>query len=139
MWTYSHTIVTSAVTKEQMWKLISDVNNWTAWDESIEYARLLGPFVKGNFFTIRPKGGPEVRVQLLDTVENSRFLDLTQFLGAKMYGDHHFEETSAGLKITYTLTVKGALAFLWRKLVVQKMADHLPEEMEIQIKFARAS
>lgn len=38
MWTRSHSIVTKEVTKEQMWKLFSDVNNWHTWDEGIEFA-----------------------------------------------------------------------------------------------------
>ncbi len=36
MWTKSHSILTTDVTKEQMWKLFADVNNWHTWDEGIE-------------------------------------------------------------------------------------------------------
>lgn len=56
MWTKSHSIVTKEVTKEQMWKLFADVNNWHTWDEGIEFAKMEGEFEKGNFFTLRPKG-----------------------------------------------------------------------------------
>lgn len=40
MWTQTYSIVTKEVTKEQMWKLFSDVNNWHTWDQSIEFAKL---------------------------------------------------------------------------------------------------
>ena len=136
MWTKSHSIVTEEVTKEQMWKLFADVNNWHTWDEGIEFAKMEGEFEKGNFFTLRPKGGPNVKVELLETVENKSFLDVTKFPLAKMFDNHTFEETPQGLKITNTISVTGVLGFLWRKIVAQKIVDSLPNDMQTQIKSA---
>ncbi|WP_374365395.1 SRPBCC family protein [Cloacibacterium sp.] len=136
MWTKSHSIVTKEVTKEQMWKLFADVNNWHIWDEGIEFAKMEGEFEKGNFFTLRPKGGPNVKVELLETVENKSFLDVTKFPLAKMFDNHTFEETPQGLKITNTISVTGVLGFLWRKIVAQKIVDSLPNDMQTQIKAA---
>ncbi|PKB18108.1 SRPBCC family protein [Flavobacterium sp. 5] len=137
MWTKSHSIVTKEITREQIWKLFSDVNNWHIWDDGIEFAKLEGKFEKGNFFILRPKGGPNVKVELLETVENKMFLDVTKFPLAKMYDEHTFEETSEGLKITNTITVTGILGFLWRKLVAQNIVDNLPKDMQQQIKSAK--
>jgi len=136
MWTKSHSIVTEEVTKEQMWKLFADVNNWHTWDEGIEFAKMEGKFEKGNFFTLRPKGGSNVKVELLETVENKSFLDVTKFPLAKMFDNHTFEETPQGLKITNTISVTGVLGFLWRKIVAQKIVDSLPNDMQTQIKSA---
>ena len=86
---------------------------------------------------LRPKGGPNVKVKLLETVENNMFLDVTNFPLAKMYDEHLFEETPQGLKITNTITVKGIFGFLWRKLVAQKIVDNLPKDMQQQIKSAK--
>lgn len=137
MWTSTYTTVTRAVTKEQLWKLFADVNNWHTWDEGIEYARMDGNFAKGNQFLLRPKGGPDVKITLVETEENRAFTDLTRFPLAKMYGQHVFEETPDGLKMTTTMTVTGPLAFLWVKLVAKKIANGLPSDMEAQIKAAQ--
>ncbi|OMQ11679.1 SRPBCC family protein [[Flexibacter] sp. ATCC 35103] len=136
MWSKSHSIVTKKVTKEQMWNLFADVNNWHTWDTGIEYAKLEGNFEKGNHFLLRPKGGPNVKVELLEVVENKRFLDVTNFPLAKMYDEHLFEETPDGLKITNIITVKGLLGFLWVKLVAKKIVDALPVDVQEQIKAA---
>lgn len=136
MWTKSHSITTKEATKEQLWKLFADVNNWHKWDEGIEYARMTGKFEKGNHFILKPKGGPKVKIQLLETIENKKFVDCTTFPLAKMTGTHTFEETSNGLKITTTMTVTGLLAFLWVKIVAQKIVDGLPVEMIEQVKYA---
>ena len=136
MWTKSFSTVTKAVTKEQIWRLVSDVNNWHTWDEGIEFARMQGKFELGNHFLLRPKGGPNVNIQLVEVVENQRFMDCTKFPLAKMYGDHVFEETPEGLRITTTMSMKGLLGFLWVKLVAQKIVDGLPTDTEAQIKAA---
>ncbi len=136
MWTKSYSIVTKEVTKEQMWKLFADVNNWHTWDEGIEFAKMEGKFEKGNHFLLKPKGGPKLNIELIETIENVKFVDLTKFPLAKMYGEHLFEETPQGLKITTTMKVEGLLAFLWIKLVAKGIVDGLPNEMQMQIKTA---
>ncbi|SEW50996.1 SRPBCC family protein [Chitinophaga arvensicola] len=136
MWSKSHSIITRKATKEQMWKLFADVNNWHTWDQGIEYARLDGNFEKGNTFLLKPKGGPKVKIELFEIIPNKRFTDLTRFPLAKMYGDHTFEETPEGLKITVTMTVSGVLGFLWKKIVAQDIVNKLPEEMRNQVSVA---
>ncbi|WP_268846169.1 SRPBCC family protein [Flavobacterium aestivum] len=136
MWTKSHSIVTNKVTKQQMWNLFADVNNWHTWDTGIEFAKLEGKFEKGNHFMFQPKGGPKLKIGIVEAVENKKFTDFTKFPLAKMYGEHTFEDTSNGLKITTTMKVEGLLSFLWVKIVAQKIADALPADMQEQIKAA---
>lgn len=136
MWTKSHTIVTKEATKEQMWKLFSDVNNWHKWDKGIDYAKIEGKFEQGNFFELKPKGNGKVKIELYKTIENQKFIDLTKFPLAKMYGEHTFEETPEGLKITTKMSVEGILGFLWRKIVAEDIVNGLPQEMVEQVKYA---
>jgi hypothetical protein len=136
MWTKSYSIITKEVTKEQMWKLFSDVNNWPSWDTGIEFAKLEGKFEKGNHFVFQPKGGPKLKIGIIEAVENQKFTDFTKFPLAKMFGEHTFEQTPQGLKITTTMKVEGMLSFLWIKLVAQKIVNTLPTDMDAQIKAA---
>jgi hypothetical protein len=136
MWTKSHSIVTKEVTKEQLWKLFTNVNDWHCWDEGIEYAQMVGKFEKGNHFFLKPKKGPKVKIELAEVIENRKFVDLTKFPLAKMYGEHTFDETPDGLKITTTMKVEGPLGFLWRKIVAEDIANAMPEEMVHQIQYA---
>ena len=137
MWKRSYSIVTKEVTAKQIWNLFADVNNWHTWDHGIEFARMEGKFEKGNHFLLRPKGGPNVKVELTETVVNKKFTDVTKFPLAKMYDEHQFEETPEGLKISNTISVKGILGFLWVKLVAQKIVDNLPNDVQQQIKAAK--
>lgn len=136
MWSQSHTLITKEATKEQMWKLFADVNNWHTWDNGIEYAKLDGKFEKGNHFLLKPKKGPKIKIELYETVPNKKFVDLTHFPLAKMYGEHTFEDTPEGLKLTVTMKVSGVLGFLWKKIVAQDIVNNLPHEMENQVRVA---
>ncbi|HUQ84777.1 MAG TPA: hypothetical protein VM077_00490 [Candidatus Limnocylindrales bacterium] len=136
MWKRTYTTITKKVTKEQMWKLFADVNNWHTWDKGTEYAHLEGKFEAGNFFFLKSQGGPKVKIELLETIKNKRFVDVTRFPLALMYDEHLFEETPQGLKIIYTISVKGLLAFLWVKIVAQNIVNNLPEDTKNQIKTA---
>ena len=136
MWSKSHTVVTTAIRKEQIWNLFADVNNWTQWDKSIEMAQLDGPFQQGNHFLFQPKGGPKMKIAIHETVPYQRFVDCTTFPLAKMYGIHTFKETANGLELTTTMQVSGPLGFLWRKIVAEKIVAALPQDMQIQIEAA---
>lgn len=137
MWKKSHTVLTKEVTKEQIWQLTTDINNWKNWDDTVEYSELLGAFKVGDYFILKPKGGPKVKIKLLEIIENKKFTDLTVFPLAKMYGEHLYEETNEGLKITVTMSVEGILSFLWVKLVAKGIVADLPKDIKNQIANAK--
>jgi Polyketide cyclase / dehydrase and lipid transport len=136
MWQKSYSITTKQATCEQLWKLFSDVNNWISWDKGIEFAKLEGKFEKGNYFRFQPKGGPKLKLKIIEAIPNKSFTDCTTFPLAKMYGEHLFENTPNGVKVTTTMRVEGVLGFLWRKIVAQKIVDGLPIDMSEQIEAA---
>jgi len=136
MWTKTYSITTNEVTKEQIWKLFTNVNNWQEWNEQIEFAKLEGKFESGNHYQIKPKNGRVVTVNLLEVEEYKHCLESGNFPLAKMYYDHLIEETPEGLKITNTITTKGLLSFLWVQLIVKKIAVEMPTHVQQQIKVA---
>jgi hypothetical protein len=120
-----------------MWKLWSNVDNWSTWDKGVEFSKLAGTFEKGNYFIFKPKGGPKLKLQIIEAIENKAWTDCTTFPLAKMYGEHLFEEVESGLKITTTMKVEGILRFLWIKIVAQKIVDSLPNDMQVQMNTAK--
>jgi hypothetical protein len=137
MITRTFTLTTKEISQEQIWKLMSDVNGWAAWDDTIEYARLNGKFENNTFFELKPKGGPKVKIQLLDVRPDSYFKDVTFFPLAKMYDEHEYAVTEDSLKVTHTLTMKGVLAFLWYKIVGKNIADNFEKDIKAQIAHAK--
>lgn len=137
MWVKSYSLITKEVTKEQIWKLFTDVDNWKNWDDTVEHSELLGELKVGNYFILKPKGSPKVKIQIVELEPFKKFTDLTRFPLAKMYGEHLYEETPEGLKITITMSVKGLLSKLWIKLVAKDIVENLPKDIKNQIKNAK--
>ena len=136
MWVKSHSKVHKNVKKEDIWRLWADVNNYIKWHDDLEYCKLEGKFSVGNYFMLKPKGAPAVKVEITELIENRTFIDCTHFFGAKMYDIHELEETEGGLRITNTLKVTGLLSFLWVQLVAKKVANSVPKEMEKLVNLA---
>ena len=128
---------TNEITSAQIWTLMADIDNWKTWDSGVEHSELRGRFETGSTFLLKPKGGPKVMIQLLAVEPVTYFKDKTTFLLAKMYGEHWYEETPEGVKITITMTMKGLLAGLWNKIVMKDIVTHLADDVQCQIAAAK--
>jgi hypothetical protein len=139
MWQATHEVIVPGLSREAVWAAWQDVNGWHRWDTDIEFARLDGPFQAGASFILKPKGGPNVTIQLLRAAPFVGYTDLATFPFARMYGVHDMTETARGLKLTITIRIEGPLAWLWRKLVAQNVADEAPAQMASLAAFAGQS
>ena len=139
MWTRTYSKTFQDIKREDIWRIWTDVNNWPTWHGDLDYCKLDGDFVVGNYFILKPKSINPVKIMLTEIVDDHHFTDCTSFFGAKMYDTHAMEDTADGLKLTNKLVVTGPLKWLWIKLVAQNVADTVPEEMESLVQLARGS
>jgi hypothetical protein len=139
MWIRTYSKIFKNVEKKEIWRIWTDVNNWSKWHSDLDYCQMEGSFEVGKHFILKPKGVRPVKIILTEIDDGHRFTDCTNFFGAKMYDTHALEETPEGLKLTNILVVKGPLKYLWIKLVAQNVADSVPDEMEALIKLTRGS
>ena len=135
----THETTVPGLSREAVWNAWADVNGWHEWDTDIEFATLDGRFEAGATFILKPKGGPNVRIQLLRAAPFVGYTDLATFPLARMYGIHDMTDMPQGLKLTITIRVEGPLGWLWRKLVAQKVADEAPAQMASLSAYARRS
>ena len=130
MWSKTYSTKVTGVSAAEVWKVWADVDRWQEWQGDIDFARLDGAFVQGGKFTLKPQGGPKVKIEILKCDINRNFTDLTRFPLARMFGSHDMIEHGDGLELTTTISIEGPLAFVWRKIVAQGVADSLPSQTE---------
>ena len=138
MWKKTYSKTFQDVKRQDVWRIWTDINNWTLWHSDLDYCKLEGEFAVGNHFFLKPKSIKPVKIMLTEVNEGFSFTDCTSFFGAKMYDTHAMEETFDGLTLTNTLTVTGPLKWLWIKLVAQNVADSVPEETEALVNLVRS-
>jgi len=137
MWQKTHSMSFEGVRPEQVWKVWSDVNRWQDWQPDIEYARLEGEFETGKVFRFRPKGGPELGIEITEAKPLAGYADLTRFPGARMLDSHEIVDHGDRIEIKNTLTVTGPLGFLWRRLVAEDVAASIEAQTRSMIEQAR--
>ncbi len=137
MWVRTHHQIVQGISKEAIWQLWTDINNWPTWHDDLDYCKMHGEFIVGNHFKLKPKGAFPVKIILTEVDEQRKFTDCTRFLGAKMHATHTIEKTDDGLRLTNTLVVTGPLKWLWIKLVASHIADTIPDEMNALVALAR--
>jgi DNA-binding MarR family transcriptional regulator len=130
MWKQTYSKVFDDISKEIIWKVWRDVNNWQKWHTDIQQCSINTPFLAGGHFTLKPKLGPATKATITAAEKNESFTYCISFLGGKMFTTHEMAETSNGLKLTTTITVTGPLRFLWRKLHAKKIANAMPEQTQ---------
>lgn len=137
MWTRTHSMSFEGVTPAQLWWVWSDVNRWQEWQPDIKYARLEGAFEAGKVFRFRPKGGPELGIEITEAKPLAGYADLTRFPGARMLDSHEIVDHGDRIEVRNTLTVSGPLGFLWRKLVAEGVAAGIGDQTRRAVERAR--
>lgn len=136
MWTAEHTVVTNA-TKESVWKVWADIENWPKWDKGVEWCRIEGEFKAGTRYTLKPVGGPEAKALMLYCQPLKGFTDVTNLPLAKMEFAHELSEEKDGLHVTHRVTISGPLSFLFAQVIGKDTARDLPETMGRLISLAK--
>jgi len=137
MWSKTYSQKIKGLSAKHLWNVWTDVNQWHTWQDDIEYAKLDGEFAAGKSFLFKPKGGSEIRIELTKVEPNRTFIDLTRFPLAKMYDTHEIIDHGSELEVKTTISVDGLLSFLWRKIVVEDIANGLKVQTEKLIERAK--
>ena len=139
MWSKSYSKKISGLNLKQVWATWTNVNEWHTWQPDIEQAKLEGEFKVGNIFMLKPKRGPKVNIELIRVEPYKNFTDLTRFPGAEMHGSHEFIEHANELEIKTTMSIRGPLSFLWRKLVAEDVAKGMAAQTESLVNTVKIS
>jgi Polyketide cyclase / dehydrase and lipid transport len=108
MWTQEYSVEASA-SPSSVWKLLSDVTTWSAWNAGVESIELTGAFATGSVFKMKVPGAPDAFTsRLIDVRMNGGFTDET-VVGDTVVLVHHRLAAlpSGGTKITYRAEVSG--------------------------------
>lgn len=136
MWQKSYSKIVKNLEPHQVWKVWSDINLRTQWDDDTEWARIDGPFKKNAHFYMKIKNGPELKLEITECIPNEKFTDTYYFPLARLDGIHEVKKTSEGLSITTTIKVTGLLQWLWSRLVAKKIVATLPHQTDLLIQLA---
>lgn len=107
-----------AAPADRVWPVMSDVERWHEWTESITRVKRLdsGPFAVGSKAVIRQPKFPPAVWTVTEIVPGRSFTWESVAPGLRVIGHHVVEPTPTGSRATLSLRLQGLFGGLWGRL-----------------------
>ena len=129
MWAHEHTAETAASPKE-VWQVLRDLDRWGAWDTSLEWVRLEGPFQVGSQVVMKPNGQDPITSVIVEASENRVYADQTDMGEVTLRFSHTLEPLEGGTRVTHRLEITGPAADQVGPELGPAIAEDFPEAMD---------
>ncbi|MBN0043833.1 SRPBCC family protein [Streptomyces actuosus] len=137
MWTYEHTIETSAA-PEAIWDLWADVGNWGAWNADVASIRISGPFEAGAEIVMTPADQDPVHLRVAEATVNELFVDEARFDGLLLRTAHRLDRGEGGrTRVTYRMEITGSGADRLGPQIGPAITADWPETMAALVELAQ--
>lgn len=108
---------------ESVFGMWADPTTWPDWDPDLAWVRFSGPMKVGARGRLKPVSGPSMAFIVGEYVHGRRFTDTGRLPGAKLAFDHRVSGARDGSEVEVTITLSGALAGLWNRLMGPSLRD----------------
>ena len=129
MWTTQAKRTTTA-SKQQIWDLWSNVNNWPSWDTDVKKAELYGSLVTGTKGSLTPTKGPTAKFAITECTPLASFTSRTALPLCKMDFIHSMQQRKDEIEVTHKVVLTGSLAFLFSKMIGHQLKTGLPKAVD---------
>ena len=134
-WQFSHTETTKAK-PSNIWRRWTDVEHWPQEDTNLKSARLEGEFAVGSKIVMVPTVGPKSTVTITEVTNNKSFSTEGNIPFGKLIITHSIKQVSGKTRFKHTIKVTGPFRKFFVRMVVQRLADNLPQKMRNIAKLA---
>ena len=136
MWQDQYSTTTD-VRAETLFNMMADINRWPEWADDLEYTKIEGKAEVGAPFTLKPKGGPKVAMNIETFLPSHTFADLAHLPLAKMRTTKSFIQQGTVTQFTLKVEVWGLLGFFWSRALGVQMIKDAPWQREKMFAYAR--
>jgi len=137
MWSHQQAIMTDAP-KEQLWKLLADMEHWNRWDEDVQWCKLNGEFKTGIAYFLKRTGAPKLFGVIRNHEHLKRFTAVSYFMSlARVEFIYELIGVEDGVKLSQRVNISGLLAWLFVQLVGKRMIRRFPMAMGNLVRLAK--
>lgn len=135
MWQAQYEMTTD-VPAEKLYRAICDINSWNKWDEELEWTKLEGIAQVGAGFTLKPKGGPKMKLTI-DEMCPYRQVDTAHLFLGKLRNSHEYVQSGDKTIVRFKAETWGVLGFFWRKVIGENQIKGAAKQTQALIHYAR--
>ena len=103
-------------TKEKIWSIWTDVENWNRWI-GVEYSKLEENFENGAKGSSKAINGPSSSFTIEDVVENESFICRIKLPFCTVDGGHVMKEENGKIKVKLYMKAYGPLLFIFKGMI----------------------
>jgi hypothetical protein len=126
---FQHSLNIAAKPKD-IFKLYANVSDWPSWDPEVIESSLSGSFTTGAIGSIKPKGGPKSKIELIEVKPDVGFTVRCKLPLCVMTFGHELMAKGASTTAIHSVTFTGFLAPLFGRLIGNGIKKTLPATME---------
>lgn len=139
MYKIEKTIIIKGATINELWEAHADIESWPKWQDAIVWTRVEGEIEKGTKFTIKPKSGPKVNLEIITFNKPEQFTDVSYLPFCQMLTTTKMKYVVDGIEIKLEIEMNGLLTFLWKNVVAKKIINSHLEQNQSMIDYIKAS
>jgi Polyketide cyclase / dehydrase and lipid transport len=112
-----------------VYELYSAVSSWPTWDPEVERSSISGPFAAGTVGTLKPRGGPDSKIELIEVTAGRSFTVRCKLPLCEMTFGHELTQVASLTTATHSVTFSGPLSAVFGFLIGRGIKKTLPETM----------
>lgn len=128
--------IESNVSKESIWRLYHDVQNWNKWDTTVEYSNIEGKFEVGSKGKLKSKDGPKTSFIINECNPFSSYTISSVLPLSKLNFIHEINEVGSKIMIIHKVEIVGLLSSVFGKILGEKIIKDLPNTLRSLVKMA---
>jgi hypothetical protein len=118
-----------AASSMTVYELYTAVSSWPTWDPEVERSSIAGPFAPGTAGILKPKGGPESKIELIEVTAGKSFTVRCKLPLCEMSFSHQLTQTGSYTTATHSVLFTGPLSAVFGLLIGSGIKKTLPKTM----------
>ena len=114
---------------EKVFAIYTNVSGWPDWDPDVESSQLDGTFAPGTRGSLKPKQGPNTKVQLIEVTQNQSFTVECKLPLCKMHFIHELKPVDQSTEVTNKLIFTGLLSPIFSRVMGKEINATLPASL----------
>ena len=114
---------------ENIFKIYSEVNQWSNWDPDTKYACLHGDFSDNSLIDLQTQSGTRAQLRLLKVIRNKSFISESKLPLCTIRFEHILEPLESQTLVTHRILFLGILKYIFSFVLAFKMKKSLSQTL----------
>ncbi len=113
---------------ENIFKVYSEVNQWSNWDPDTKYAHLHGDFADNSLIDLQTQSG-YVQIRLVKVIKNKLFINESKLPLCTIRFEHILEPFESKILVTHRILFLGIFKYIFLLLLGSQMKKSLSQTL----------